>query len=175
MSEKFVHIKELLDLETSKKVKARASFSSGKQSLDDYIQRYAKNGSKNQVGQTHLLIEEEPLKIIGYYTLSTLSVEKSLLAKFTSYPAPEISGMLMARLAIATSEQRKGHGKKLLVHALTKIQRISEDAAVKIVVVDALDQQAKDYYIQFGFIEFDNEPMKLFISIETVNSVLSQV
>ncbi|MFG1520325.1 hypothetical protein [Halobacteriovorax sp. ZH1_bin.1] len=172
MSDRFVHINELLELEKTTKVKARESFNSGKQSLDDYIKKFAKNASKKGVGQTHTLITETPLKLIGYYTLSSLSIQKSLIAKLSSFPAPEIPGMLMARLAIDSSEQKKGFGKKILVHALTKIEQISVDAAIKIIVVDALDQEAKNYYLQFGFIEFDDEPMKLFMSIETVRKVL---
>ena len=173
MSERFVHINELLTLETSTQIKARANFSIGRQSLDDYIQKYAKRGSQKNVGQTHVLIREGPLKIIGYYTLSNLSVKKSLLTSLVSFPAPEIPAILIARLAVDEREQGRGYGKKLMVHALVKIQRISQDTAVKLVIVDALDDNAKTYYLGLGFREFDDTSERLFMAVETIEQVLA--
>ena len=175
MSSKFVHISEILKIEKEKKQKFRQNFDCGEESLNDYIQKFAKNNSIQSVGQTHLLIESSSSKIIGYYTLSNCSLKKSFLSMFSNFPVSEVPGILIGRLAIDNSEQRKGYGQKLMVHALGKIQKISQDTAVKIVVVDALNNQAKSYYTQFGFKEFDDEPMKLFMSIETVNSVLSEI
>jgi len=34
--------------------------------------------------------------------------------------------------------------------------------------VDAIDQSAKNFYLKYGFVEFDKAPMKLCLAVETI-------
>jgi len=105
--QKFVHISDLLELEESSGVKARANFDCGQVSLNDFIRKFAKQNSEKHVGQTHVLIEESPLKVIGYFTLSSFSVKKESLLSFIKFPSNEIPAILIGRLATDLSEQKK--------------------------------------------------------------------
>ena len=118
-------------------------------------------------------MQDDPEKIIGYYTLSNYSVAKSKLTLLIRFPSKEIPSILIGRLAIDQTEQRKGYGQKILIEGLTKIERLSFESGIKLVIVDVTDEAAKKYYIQFGFKEFDNEPMKLYMATETISKLIN--
>jgi hypothetical protein len=61
----------------------------------------------------------------------------------------------------------KGLGGKLLIDALYRSLRVAEEIAVKIVIVYAKYQQAKDYYQHIGFVEIEHKPLNLFLPIGT--------
>lgn len=175
MSRRFVHINEIKKIENEKSVKLREQFSCGKASLDDYIKTKAGQGSKQNLGQTHVFLDDSIPAICGYYTLSNLSIHKTRITAYFKFPLDEIPSMLIGRLAVSSSFQNQGIGKKLITNAFGKIVGISQDAGIKLIVVDALDEPAKDYYEKFGFKPFDDEPMKLYLAIETAKKAVAQV
>ena len=90
---------------------------------------------------------------MGYYTLSTLSVELSqlpenLARKLPHYPVP---AALLGRLAVSQAAQGHGVGRMLLVDALKRTLAVSDEIAIYAMVVDAIDERAQHFYEQFGF------------------------
>ena len=80
--------------------------------------------------------------------------------------------VLLGRLAIAESHQGKGLGSILLADALQRIVQASQVMAVYAVVVDALNDRAADFYRQFGFIPLPSQPLKLFLPMNSVVTLL---
>ncbi len=85
-----------------------------------------------------------------------------------AYPIP---AALIGKLAIDISVQGHGLGARLLIDALGRILRAASEIAVKVVLVDALTEEAKAFYQHFGFVEFKEQPMTLFLPIETVGAL----
>lgn len=86
----------------------RANFSSGKEHLDDYIQKFALANQKRGLGVTWVLHENNDDEIIGYYTLVTAQINKVSLPneygiKLPNYPIP---CQLIAKLAIDSKFQK---------------------------------------------------------------------
>ena len=65
----------------------------------------------------------------------------------------------------------QGLGAKLLIDALQRIVGASQEIAVKVILVDAKDEEARDFYKHFGFIELLEQDLKLFLPIETVKQL----
>ena len=61
--------------------------------------------------------------------------------------------------------QGKGLGELLLVNALTRAQRIHEEAGGIGLFVDAIDEQAAGYYKRLGFMATPDNPLLLFFSV----------
>lgn len=80
--------------------------------------------------------------------------------------------VLLGRLAVAESHQGMGLGSILLADALQRIAQASQVMAVYAVVVDALNDQAAEFYRQFGFIPMPSQPLKLFLPMESVASLV---
>lgn len=87
------------------------------------------------------------------------------------FPVKEIPGMLIGRLAVDVTFKKKGYGELTLIEALKKIRSISKDFGIRIVIVDALNSSAVSFYKEYGFIEFDDNPMKLFLSIDLIDAL----
>ncbi len=71
-------------------------------------------------------------------------------------------------MAVDESTEGQGLGSRLLIDAIQRILIISEEVAVKVVLVEAIDEEAKGYYLRFGFIELPGHNLKLFLPIETI-------
>jgi hypothetical protein len=84
--------------------------------------------------------------------------------------------MLLARLVIDKSVQGRGLGQSLLIDALRRTYAVVENgpAPVRLVVVDAIDENAKKFYERFDFIASPQSPMRLFMSYKTIRSVIEE-
>lgn len=102
-------------------------------------------------------------RVFGCYTLSAANVTFEEL-----HPVP---AALIGKLAIDVSIQGKGLGARLLIDALRRIVRASSDVAIKVVLVDALTNQTIAFYRHFGFAEFDDQPMTLYLPMKTIGKL----
>ena len=103
-----------------------------------------------------MVVDEAPTKIIGYYALSAFAVEvtelpEELQKKLPRYP--RLPATLLGRLA--RDERYPGTGSLLLIDALTRAHKQSEQIASLAVVADAKDELALRFYRKFGFAALD--------------------
>ncbi|WP_244564676.1 GNAT family N-acetyltransferase [Rhizobium sullae] len=73
---------------------------------------------------------------------------------------PLIPVTLLGRLAVDRRQQGKGYGRFLLADALFRAVR-SEIASFA-VIVDAKDENARRFYERESFLQFPDQPLKLF-------------
>jgi GNAT superfamily N-acetyltransferase len=90
---------------------------------------------------------------VGYFSLCAGSVARNdateRAAKYQ--PARPIGVILLARLAVDKKEQGQGLGKALLKDALLRASHAADTIGARAVLVHAIDQDAKDFYMHFGF------------------------
>jgi GNAT superfamily N-acetyltransferase len=153
----------------------RKTFDCGEASLNQYLNRYAKQDIRRRFYRIFVASPPgEPRRVIGYYSLSAGSLAAAdLPAEFRRrlprYPVPVV---LLGRLAVAKSHQGKGLGGILIADALQRIALASQVMAVYAVVVDALNEQAAEFYQQFGFIGLPGQSLKLFLPMETITRMV---
>jgi GNAT superfamily N-acetyltransferase len=78
----------------------------------------------------------------------------------------QIPVMIIGRLAIDKSEQRKGLGKALLKDAIIRTKAAEEIAGLRAIIVHAKDKEAQDFYMKYGFIPALDDLLTLFFPIE---------
>jgi GNAT superfamily N-acetyltransferase len=147
---------------------ATDAFNCGTAPLNMYLQRFVLVNQSAGGAQTYVAAKDA--RIVGYYSLSTASVEydqapsraKKGLAR---HPIPVI---LIARLAVDQSWQGKGLGAALLVDALRRILAASEIVGIRAVLVHAKDEAARRFYEHFDFDPSPVDPMHLFLLIKEV-------
>lgn len=119
---------------------------------------------KGGISKTHVLLNHEN-KILGFYTLSNTSIDKT----FKGYP-DRIPAILIGRLGVDVSAKGKGISKLLLSHALNKIKTLSVDTGIAFVLIHAKDKKLATYYMQFGFenIEIEQNDLSLFLPVKDI-------
>ena len=140
----------------------RSGFESGAEPLDRYFRTQAgQDARKNMAAPFVLLLPDR--SIAGYYTLSSTSVLLGDLPEQTARKLPKyplVPATLLGRLAVDRRQQGKGYGRFLLADALYRAVR-SEIASFA-VIVDAKDDNARQFYERESFLPFPDQPMKLF-------------
>jgi predicted N-acetyltransferase YhbS len=89
-------------------------------------------------------------------------------------PGYPVGMVLLARLAVDRSEQGMGRGALLLAEALRKAVAAGEAVAARLVVVDAIDEQAVSFYQRHGFIPAPEHPLRLYRPMSDIRASLDQ-
>jgi len=153
------------------------AFSCGSDALDAYIRKYASQDARKRVANVFVACELGGTEVVGYYTVSATSFSKEGLPatretkQLPRYPVP---ASIMGRLAVHRLVQGQRLGEYLLVDCAKRVIAASRQVAVYALVVDAKDESAKTFYRKYGFLEFVDQPMRLFIPIRTLENALGR-
>lgn len=168
MSEKYV----IEPLDTQKH--DRAAFSSGVAPLDTYLKTQASQEVKKRVAATYVLCEQDSSVIIGYYTISTASIETTQLPEEITKRLPRYSAlpaMLIGRLAVDQHYRGRRLGEYLLVNALRRCLKLSQEIGAMAVLVDAKDEGAVRFYERYGFRRFEDRPRSLYMPMVEIQQL----
>jgi predicted GNAT family N-acyltransferase len=151
----------------------RAAFSCGVEPLDAYLQKQASQDAKKRAAAPFILTPDGKT-IAGYYTLSQYAIElgdlpDELAKKLPKYPL--VSATLLGRLAVSVDFRGQGFGETLLMDALYRSLKLSEQIASTGVVVDAKDDTARAFYRKYGFIELPKIDKRLFLPMATIDQL----
>lgn len=147
------------------------TFDCGYSILNEYLKKYARQNHTKGIAKTFVAIPESgSLRIDGYYSVSASVIEYESLPEsykrgMPTYPIP---AMLIGRLGVDKPSQGKGLGGELLADALYRAVRASQEIGIYAVRVDAIDFQAKEFYLKYEFIPFQDKELSLFLAIETI-------
>ncbi len=153
----------------------RDDFDCGISELNEYLKKYANQDQLRRVARVFILCPQNSDQIIGFYTLSASSIKASSLPekiakKLPRYPTPVT---LLGRLAVDKNYLKIGIGRLLLVDAIKRVIKASEQIAVFALVVDAKNEQAKVFYSRYGFKKLIDYNNRLFIPLKTALSSYS--
>ena len=80
--------------------------------------------------------------------------------------------MLLARLAVDQTEQRRGLGKALLKDALLRTSQAAEIAGIRALLVHAKDDEARAWYASFDFEPSPTDAYHLFLLMKDLRALL---
>lgn len=149
------------------------TFDCGIDSLNQWIRRQAFKNQGSGASRTFVVCEDG--KVIGYYALATGSVARqSTPGKIRRAMPDPIPVIVLGRLAIDRRKQRRGIGSALLRDALLRTYNVSTEIGVRALLVHALSEEAKGFYLRHGFQESPIEPLTLMLNIESVRASLEK-
>jgi GNAT superfamily N-acetyltransferase len=163
---------ELLD---SKKHN-RSSFSCGNESLDNYIRKQASQDLKKKAATVFVLIDSPNADVIAYYTLSSYTIDITNLDETFASCIPRyplLPATLLRRLAVDNTWKGQGMSKVVLIDALKRALDAITQIALLAVVVEAIDENAVRFYQKYGFRQFKQYPLKLYLPMNSIASILS--
>ncbi len=150
------------------------SFGCGHEALDLWLRAHAGQNQRRDAARTFATAEPDGA-VVGYYTLVAAQVRQETATAPVGrgmsrhYPIPVA---LLARLAVDRRQQGAGVGASLLLDALQRVTRASDEIAVRAIVVDAIDESAASFYRHFGFESSPLSPSTLMVPLEIARRVL---
>ena len=147
-------------------------FACGKAPLDEWLKEHARNAT-SQGTRTYVLVDTDSDSIVGYFAIAPHLVERDVVPPQIGRGAPrQIPAILLAKLALDERSHGTGLGRVLLVRALEKIIDAAKHAGGKLVVVDAIDDEAAEFYEHHDFERVPGNPHRLFMKISTAARAL---
>lgn len=148
----------------------RAGFRSGVTELDEYFHHRAGQDAKRKVAAAFVLVDARG-SVLGYYTLSAYSIKldslpASIRTRLPRYPL--IPATLLGRLAVSERCRGQGLGRFLLMDALHRSLRNTAEVASIGVVVEALDDAARLFYLHHEFVPLVDHANRLFLPMVTI-------
>jgi GNAT superfamily N-acetyltransferase len=146
-----------------------ADFSCGTVSLDNWLKKRALTNQNS--GATRTFITCIDKRVMGYYALASGAIStQSVSGNFRRNMPDPIPVVILARLAIDSSCQGKGLGRILFRDAALRIMRAADTIGIRGIVVHAISEQAKNFYLALGFDVSPLEPMTLIISLKNLHT-----
>lgn len=151
-------------------------FDSGEPTLDDWLKRRAAKNQANGSSRTYVVCEgPKQDRVIGYYCLAAGALghgeAPSALKRNRPDPVPVL---VLGRLAIHKDHHQKGIGTALLNDAIRRAMQAADIAGVTALLVHAISEQARRFYLSRGFIESPIQPMTLCLMLATVGQALRE-
>lgn len=145
------------------------AFDCGNETLNTYLKTHALRHVSQGFGRTFVAVEDDDPQILGYHTIAPSSVKWEDFPQSVARLAVPV--LLLGRLAVDRTRQRDGIGKLLLKDSLKQAIEFAENNACFAVCLDAVDDDAKAYYVQFGFKELKDNPLHLYLPMKTVRKL----
>ena len=133
-------------------------FDCGNEALNLWLRRFAWTNVQNDSARVYVLHRRDNV-VLGYHALTAGSISREETPPRISHglAAYPIGLAVLARLAIDSGQQGKGLGAALLLDALRRIEQAAELVAIRAVLVQAIGEQARIFYLRFGFTRSDTE------------------
>jgi GNAT superfamily N-acetyltransferase len=121
------------------------------ESLNDWLKRFALKSQQSDSARTYVVHRNN--RVVGYYSLCSGSVAREEATERVAkhQPAYPIGIILLARLATDHTEQGQGLGKALLKDALLRASQAADIIGARAVLVHAIDDEARNFYMHFDF------------------------
>jgi GNAT superfamily N-acetyltransferase len=164
------------DFSTPRKLTAHDNveeFSCGQSDLDNWLKRFALVNQRASMATVFVTLSGA--RVVGYYALATGGVERAQAPDRVArgQPAHPIPVVLLARLAVDLSTQRKGLGRALLRDALIRVAAAANEIGVRALLIHAKDERAREFYMQQA--EFEpspTDPLHLFLLMKDLMKLI---
>lgn len=149
-------------------------FNCGQPDLDDWLKRFALVNQR--ASMTTVFVTLSDSKVVGYYALATGGVERANAPGRVTrgVPAHPIPVVLLARLAVDSSAQKRGLGGELLRDALIRVAAAADEIGIRALLIHAKDDSARDFYMKYA--EFEpspTDPLHLFLLMKDLKKLLA--
>ena len=142
------------------------TFNCGETSLDEWLKRRALLNQTNGASRTFVVVDESQLVMV-YYALAAGAVHHQDATRSIRQNMPDpIPVMVLARLAVDIRTQGMQLGAGLLRDAVDRSLAVAKNTGVRALLVHALHERAKQFYLYFGFQASPVHPLTLMLRLK---------
>ena len=150
------------------------SFDCGGEALNSYLKKTALLSQNSHTSKTYITLNKTR-EVCGFYTLTFGSISQEVSSKRVSHGTGHhpIPVLILARLAVDNNHKKRGLGAGLLKDAFKRCLNACDIAGIRAFVVHAKDDNAKSFYMKYGFEESPLDPYHLMILIKDIKKSLN--
>ena len=147
-------------------------FHSGEESLDKWLIERALKNEKSGASRTYVVCHQK--KVIAYYCLAVGALaNQESIGKIKRNMPSLIPVMVIGRLAVDKAWHGKGIGKGLLRDAILRTLQVAEIAGIRAILVHAISEDAKNFYLDYGFHSSPINSRTLMIGLDEIKNSLT--
>jgi len=140
-------------------------FDCGIKSLNKWLQQQALKNEQSGASRTYVVCCKQ--QVIAYYAIATGSVEHvGLPGKLRRNMPDPIPVLIIGRLAVDIHWQQQYIGRGLLKDAVLRACLIAKQVGISALLVHCLSEEAKQYYMKYGFVQSTIEPMTVLLRLK---------
>lgn len=149
-----------------------ADFNCGVPSLDDWLRRRARANQSSGASRTFVVCEGD--RVVGYYALAAGGVAVAAApGRFRRNMPDPIPAIVLGRLAVDASRQGQGLGRALFRDAVLRVSGAADTIGFRGILVHAVSERAKSFYVSLGFEPSPLEPMTLMLTLADLRAALA--
>ena len=133
-------------------------------SLDEWLKRRAFKNQAADASRTFVACESD--KVVGYYALASGGVETAAApGRFRRNMPEPIPIVVLGRLAVNHSHKGHGLGRALFRDGAKRVLHAADSIGIRGILVHAISEDAKAFYVALGFEPSPLEPMTLMVTL----------
>jgi predicted GNAT family N-acyltransferase len=151
-------------------------FDCGKESLNSWLVEHARRADSSGVAHVYVWTPHGEPKVCAYFAICPTEIVRKDVGVPGSMAGgySRIPGYLIARLAIDRALRGQGYGEQLLLDALGKAVAASEIGGGRLIVVDAIDEEAQSFYEHYHFVPVRLRERRLVMKVSTAAKALGE-
>lgn len=150
-----------------------SQFDCGEPALDDWLRRRALQNEESGASRTYVVCVGK--RVLGYYALAVGAVAHvSAPGRIRRNMPDPVPVMVLGRLAVDQAAQSQNIGHSLLRDAILRTIQAAEIAGIRAILVHAISERAKQFYVRSGFTPLPVDPMTLMITVAEAMRSLSE-
>lgn len=147
------------------------TFCCGQDALDDWLVRRSRSNHVRGASRTYVVCEDNC--VIAYYALASGAVSThNAPGKFKRNMPDPVPVVVLGRLAVDLKWQRNGIGRALFQDAARRVVQAADVIGIRGILVHAISEEAKEFYLALGFEPSLLEPLTLLVTLGDLQSVL---
>ena len=146
-------------------------FTSGEPSLDDWLRRRALANQASSASRTYVVCQGR--SVVGYYALASGAIALAIVpGRFRRNMPDPIPVAVLARLAIDHRLKGLGLGRALFRDAARRILHAAGTIGIRGIVVHAISEDARKFYVALGFDPCPREGMTLVVTLSDLHAAI---
>lgn len=160
----------------------RTAFSCGVEQIDNFFKKTANKLSKADNSRIYVMTAPDSA-LIGFYALNAHAIDYHDLPQKYARSRPANGSIPAAFLSMIGVDRRhsgQGFGGDLLIDALMRIARTSEEIGIAVVILDVLDNgdadlvaRRKALYAKYGFQPLPSNPLRMLLPVATIRKLFT--
>ena len=143
---------------------ALGGFDCGIASLDDWLRRWALQNRASGASRTFIVCDAP--RVVAYYALAASAVAPNAApGRFKRNMPDPIPVVVLARLAVDRTHQSQGIGRALFQDAALRVIQAADTIGIRGMLVHAISDEAKAFYLRLGLDPSPLEPMTLMTTL----------